>query len=202
MPLGELAGVGPGQLLGKGSAHLALYGAPRPRRTLTSAQPRPHAHCPVCLCCSNCLHVVEPMPVPGHDVEAYCLLCECKYEERSTTTIKVARASGGGPTPLLGAQHPQSFAVFWNIPSGCGTGLWAGLVTPASHTSWSQLCPLHLSSGSHYTGLGGGTGNLGQGLHVTFFLLFFPVSPFFLPFVQLASLRCLFSFGRHAGCCR
>ncbi|XP_043572956.1 transmembrane protein 9 isoform X2 [Chiloscyllium plagiosum] len=29
------------------------------------------------------------MPVPGRDVEAYCLLCECKYEERSTTTIKV-----------------------------------------------------------------------------------------------------------------
>ncbi|XP_063153442.1 proton-transporting V-type ATPase complex assembly regulator TMEM9 [Candoia aspera] len=37
----------------------------------------------------NCLHVVDPMPVPGHDVEAYCLLCECKYEERSTTTIKI-----------------------------------------------------------------------------------------------------------------
>ncbi|XP_028652871.1 transmembrane protein 9 isoform X1 [Erpetoichthys calabaricus] len=37
----------------------------------------------------NCLHVVEPMPVPGNDVEAYCLLCECKYEERSSTTIKV-----------------------------------------------------------------------------------------------------------------
>ncbi|XP_061486879.1 proton-transporting V-type ATPase complex assembly regulator TMEM9-like [Rhineura floridana] len=37
----------------------------------------------------NCLHLVEPMPVPGNDVEAYCLLCECKYEERSTTTIKV-----------------------------------------------------------------------------------------------------------------
>ncbi|XP_041084114.1 proton-transporting V-type ATPase complex assembly regulator TMEM9-like isoform X2 [Polyodon spathula] len=37
----------------------------------------------------DCLHVVEPMPVPGHDVEAYCLLCECKYEERSSTTIKV-----------------------------------------------------------------------------------------------------------------
>ncbi|XP_029012372.1 transmembrane protein 9 [Betta splendens] len=37
----------------------------------------------------NCLHVVEPMPVPGHDVEAYCLLCECKYEERSSTTIKI-----------------------------------------------------------------------------------------------------------------
>ncbi|KAM8830095.1 proton-transporting V-type ATPase complex assembly regulator TMEM9 [Synchiropus picturatus] len=29
------------------------------------------------------------MPVPGIDVEAYCLLCECKYEERSTNTIKV-----------------------------------------------------------------------------------------------------------------
>ncbi len=41
------------------------------------------------LVCSNCLHVVEPMPVPGHDVEAYCLLCECKYEERSSNTIKV-----------------------------------------------------------------------------------------------------------------
>ncbi|XP_048409228.1 transmembrane protein 9 [Stegostoma tigrinum] len=37
----------------------------------------------------NCLHVVEPMPVSDRDVEAYCLLCECKYEERSTTTIKV-----------------------------------------------------------------------------------------------------------------
>lgn len=49
----------------------------------------PCSHRPICLCCSNCLHVVEPMPVPGHDVEAYCLLCECKYEERSTTTIKV-----------------------------------------------------------------------------------------------------------------
>lgn len=38
---------------------------------------------------SDCLHVVEPMPVPGPDVEAYCLRCECKYEERSSVTIKV-----------------------------------------------------------------------------------------------------------------
>lgn len=38
---------------------------------------------------SNCLHVVEPMPVDGKDVEAYCLRCECKYEERSSGTIKV-----------------------------------------------------------------------------------------------------------------
>ncbi|XP_033008884.1 transmembrane protein 9B [Lacerta agilis] len=37
----------------------------------------------------DCLHVVEPMPVPGPDVEAYCLRCECKYEERSSETIKV-----------------------------------------------------------------------------------------------------------------
>lgn len=29
------------------------------------------------------------MPVAGNDAEAYCLLCECKYEERSTNTIKV-----------------------------------------------------------------------------------------------------------------
>lgn len=40
-------------------------------------------------CLSNCLHVVEPMPVDGKDVEAYCLRCECKYEERSSGTIKV-----------------------------------------------------------------------------------------------------------------
>lgn len=39
---------------------------------------------------SNCLHVVEPMPVDGKDVEAYCLRCECKYEERSSGTIKVS----------------------------------------------------------------------------------------------------------------
>lgn len=38
---------------------------------------------------SNCLHVVDPMPVDGRDVEAYCLRCECKYEERSSGTIKV-----------------------------------------------------------------------------------------------------------------
>lgn len=25
----------------------------------------------------------------GPDVEAYCLRCECKYEERSSVTIKV-----------------------------------------------------------------------------------------------------------------
>ncbi|XP_078076846.1 transmembrane protein 9B [Mustelus asterias] len=37
----------------------------------------------------DCLHVVDPMPVAGQDVEAYCLRCECKYEERSTATIKV-----------------------------------------------------------------------------------------------------------------
>ncbi|GCC22927.1 hypothetical protein chiPu_0001318 [Chiloscyllium punctatum] len=36
----------------------------------------------------DCLHVVVPMPVAGQDVEAYCLRCECKYEERSTVTIQ------------------------------------------------------------------------------------------------------------------
>ncbi|XP_061078045.1 transmembrane protein 9B-like [Conger conger] len=35
----------------------------------------------------NCLHVVNPMPVDGRDVEAYCLRCECKYEERSSGII-------------------------------------------------------------------------------------------------------------------
>ncbi|KAI1903903.1 hypothetical protein AGOR_G00000200 [Albula goreensis] len=37
----------------------------------------------------NCLHMVVPMPVDGKDVEAYCLRCECKYEERSSLTIQV-----------------------------------------------------------------------------------------------------------------
>uniref|UniRef100_K7F9J9 Transmembrane protein 9 n=1 Tax=Pelodiscus sinensis TaxID=13735 RepID=K7F9J9_PELSI len=59
----------------------------------------------------NCLHVVEPMSVPGNDVEAYCLLCECKYEERSTTTIK----RGG----LAGAP---------------------GVVVPGTSQLWRQLC--------------------------------------------------------------
>ena len=40
---------------------------------------------------SDCLHVVDPMPVRGPDVEAYCLRCECKYEERSSVTIKVRK---------------------------------------------------------------------------------------------------------------
>lgn len=54
---------------------------------------------------SNCLHVVDPMPVDGRDVEAYCLRCECKYEERSSGTIKV------------GEHWALCFSVreFWNV---------------------------------------------------------------------------------------
>ncbi|XP_059564806.1 transmembrane protein 9B isoform X1 [Myotis daubentonii] len=37
----------------------------------------------------DCLHVVELMSVREPDIEAYCLRCECKYEERSSVTIKV-----------------------------------------------------------------------------------------------------------------
>lgn len=40
--------------------------------------------------------------MPGNDVEAYCLLCECKYEERSTTTIKVI----AGLLPVAGFSLP------------------------------------------------------------------------------------------------
>ena len=67
---------------------------------------------PVCLCCSNCLHVVEPMPVPGHDVEAYCLLCECRYEERSTTTIKVPLRVWGAATAC---DSSHEFCSVFNI---------------------------------------------------------------------------------------
>ncbi|ELK30466.1 Nuclear receptor-interacting protein 3 [Myotis brandtii] len=38
---------------------------------------------------NDCLHVVELMSVREPDIEAYCLRCECKYEERSSVTIKV-----------------------------------------------------------------------------------------------------------------
>ena len=51
------------------------------------------------------------MPVPGHDVEAYCLLCECKYEERSTTTIKVP----GRPAPRPASRPAPPLAL-----QGCG----------------------------------------------------------------------------------
>ncbi|XP_063800134.1 transmembrane protein 9B-like [Pseudophryne corroboree] len=37
----------------------------------------------------NCLHVVNPMPVPRADTEEYCLHCKCKYKERLSFTIKV-----------------------------------------------------------------------------------------------------------------
>ncbi|XP_058034428.1 proton-transporting V-type ATPase complex assembly regulator TMEM9-like [Ahaetulla prasina] len=37
----------------------------------------------------NCLYTVEPMPVPRHDVEAYCLLCDCKFVERKNTATKI-----------------------------------------------------------------------------------------------------------------
>uniref|UniRef100_A0A8C8WZC8 TMEM9 domain family member B n=1 Tax=Panthera leo TaxID=9689 RepID=A0A8C8WZC8_PANLE len=36
----------------------------------------------------DCLHVVDPMPVRGPDVEAYCLRCECKYEEKRSFITK------------------------------------------------------------------------------------------------------------------
>lgn len=80
------------------SAPCHLLAGPHGRRPFVS---------PVCLCCSNCLHVVEPMPVPGHDVEAYCLLCECRYEERSTTTIKVLLGLGG----CMHAPRPVTFVL-------------------------------------------------------------------------------------------
>lgn len=135
-----------------GCASLTRYKLRTPWSTLTSAQCPPSqaacflwpcAHRPVRLCCSNCLHVVEPMPVPGHDVEAYCLLCECKYEERSTTTIKVARLSGALPPPPQSpaARPSQSLAVFRasQVAVGLAVGLSPGLALsqpqgPASYT--------------------------------------------------------------------
>lgn len=63
------------------------------------------------------------MPVPGHDVEAYCLLCECRYEERSTTTIKVLPGLGdcipvrrpmtSGNIPKSICRHGAQFLYLW-----------------------------------------------------------------------------------------
>lgn len=64
---------------------------------------------------SNCLHVVQPMPVPGHDVEAYCLLCECKYEERSTNTIKVTLAFFEVYSDVL----PKCLILFFYLETYC-----------------------------------------------------------------------------------
>lgn len=144
----------------------------------------PCSHRPICLCCSNCLHVVEPMPVPGHDVEAYCLLCECKYEERSTTTIKVAWGSGHGPTPLPGC---PALAVFCYILEHSKyrrdwlLGWPSHRHGPASHT---VLEPALSFDNCPVAPIIWGAGNLGEVLHVTFFLLFLPIFPFFfLPFI-------------------
>ncbi|XP_019806537.2 proton-transporting V-type ATPase complex assembly regulator TMEM9 isoform X3 [Tursiops truncatus] len=79
----------------------------------------------------NCLHVVEPMPVPGHDVEAYCLLCECKYEERSTTTIKTF------PGLLLCPGHRK--------------GCWSGGSPPSGACSLVKLPELRAWQDGHQT---------------------------------------------------
>lgn len=64
--------------------------------------------------------------MPGNDVEAYCLLCECKYEERSTTTIKVTAPCDTTPS--------------WAQLGGCWRGAQQGT------TKLSQLTP-HGSAG-------------------------------------------------------
>lgn len=50
------------------------------------------------------------MPVPSRDVEAYCLLCECEYEERSTATIKVTLPPTA-PPQVLAARFPQGIVL-------------------------------------------------------------------------------------------
>ncbi|XP_032074194.1 transmembrane protein 9-like [Thamnophis elegans] len=37
----------------------------------------------------NCLYTMEPMPVPRHEAEAYCLLCDCKFVERNNSATKI-----------------------------------------------------------------------------------------------------------------
>lgn len=82
--------------------------APRPR-----PRPRPRPTAALCSPRSTCLHVVEPMPVPSRDVEAYCLLCECEYEERSTATIKVTPRPGL-PSSCRLWLCPRTFHGLWD----------------------------------------------------------------------------------------
>lgn len=147
--------------------------------------------------CSNCLHVVEPKPVPSRDVEAYCLLCECEYEERSTATIKVTPTAPPPGSPLPGTHR----AVFCSIPRGCGAGFRAGLRAGLSQTQgptshfWEPalLCPL--SSPPPLT-LGGGE-SLAEARRS--FPPFSPVLSLPRLFIQLTSLGCLPS-GHRARC--
>lgn len=81
--------------------------------------PHKHKHAPTMSCVffpSNCLHVVEPMPVPGHDVEAYCLLCECKYEERSSNTIKVLPPTISCRSVVCRTYHNRSERLRLSVP--------------------------------------------------------------------------------------
>lgn len=107
------------------------------------------------------------MPVPGHDVEAYCLLCECKYEERSSNTIKVPpphnfllifthrkpdnRSDRLAPARPIGHHH--------HLPV-CGRRSAALHALPAAGgSSDSQTRPVHAAAAQR-GGLGGDSLNL------------------------------------------
>lgn len=114
-----------------------MPGGPAPAAPPRPAAPPPHGP-PAHLSCSTCLHVVEPMPVPSRDVEAYCLLCECEYEERSTATIKVTLPPAA-PPQVLAARFPQG-----TVPEHA-TWLWDWLLAwPVPYTG-THLSPLGAS---------------------------------------------------------
>lgn len=98
----------PPTFLGPRTPRPQLRPGPRPR-----PRPGPRPTAALCSPRSTCLHVVEPMPVPSRDVEAYCLLCECEYEERSTATIKVTPRPGL-PSSCRLWLCPRTFHGLWD----------------------------------------------------------------------------------------
>lgn len=84
--------------------------------------------------------------MPGNDVEAYCLLCECKYEERSTTTIKVI----AGLLPVAGSFSLPCHAI-------------PGMARLVSSWSRAQKGKIELSQLA-YGGSAGGTESESGGL--------------------------------------
>lgn len=90
--------------------------------------------------------------MPSRDVEAYCLLCECEYEERSTATIKVTLPPTA-PPQVQAARFPQGI-----VPEHA-TWLWDWLLAwpvPYTGTHLPPLGaspPLSLVQGPPFTGV-------------------------------------------------
>lgn len=76
------------------------------------------------------------------DAEAYCLLCECQYEERSTTTIKVsARARAALPSGTFQVALGQACAGTETHSCPRGQRSWGLCPGPPLTPTWTPAFP-------------------------------------------------------------